>query len=715
MANKAYQDLSTQPSGSMTKMRAEQIKSEDSLGSLAIDLEALRGQVKDIIGAADYKEEITGEYAKVQIVDLAAHIDASGATSLAIKQDMSLAGDADFNGALDVSGAADLHGAVYAYSTFRADGAADLNDALDVAGASDLHGAVVAYSTFNAKGAADLDSTLNVDGASDLVGAVHAHSTLDVDSEATLASAIIEDITAQHIMYAGVGGAVEGSASLKWDGSDIIAASAKVSDLTAQRIVFAGASGSLDDSANLKWDGSDLIVASAKVSDLTAGRVTYAAADGALVDDAQMTYAAGVLTVSGSTYGNSAVVSGNLTVNGNFVVEGDTVTQNVGTVTTEDSVITLNKNGASIPAAGAGIEFESGGAVAGYVKTNGAGDFLMKAATGSELTLDVNAAKTISVAGDLTIEAASFVNQDLTTDAMPEFTKAKLSTLTALRLMASNASQETVSTALNSWVAGTMNRVSVSDNGAGGVTLSGPQDIHAGATPTFANVKASTLAANAGQALKLTVSGALASAAWNDFIEVQAGVGLFLSQSGFKAQVQLAQDIRTTASPTFAGMSFGTYGSVVASGADLKIAAPTGMVVLDDSYRVAGGWSVPLSLAASAAEWTDLETAYGEVSLAAMLKAAAPSSNKRFVFSTEMGSAASDVSVTAAAAPTFPVGAAEYTGGKSDVFVNGQLMAEGAGKDFQFAAPAGTDKVKISFAFSLQSGDVVTLHRYPAA
>ena len=93
MANKSYQDLSTQPSGSITKIRAEQIKSEDfASGSLAIDLEALRGQIKDIIGAADYKEEITGEYAKVQIVDLAAHIDASGASSLAIKQAANVVG-----------------------------------------------------------------------------------------------------------------------------------------------------------------------------------------------------------------------------------------------------------------------------------------------------------------------------------------------------------------------------------------------------------------------------------------------------------------------------------------------------------------------------------------------------------------------------------------------------------------------------------------------
>jgi hypothetical protein len=40
-------------SGSMTKLRAEQIKSEDALGTLAGDLAALRGQVADIIGAKE--------------------------------------------------------------------------------------------------------------------------------------------------------------------------------------------------------------------------------------------------------------------------------------------------------------------------------------------------------------------------------------------------------------------------------------------------------------------------------------------------------------------------------------------------------------------------------------------------------------------------------------------------------------------------------------
>ena len=122
MANKDYAALSLQPSGSITKMRAEQIKSEDGLGSLAIDLEALRGQVKDIIGAADYKEEIAGEYAKVQIVDLADHLDASGAASLSVKKDLAVVGSGTFGYDVVVTGEARA-GTVKALNLSTTDGA----------------------------------------------------------------------------------------------------------------------------------------------------------------------------------------------------------------------------------------------------------------------------------------------------------------------------------------------------------------------------------------------------------------------------------------------------------------------------------------------------------------------------------------------------------------------------------------------------------------
>jgi len=626
---------------SNTKLRVEQIKSEDGYTSLSVDLEALRGQVKDIIGSADYKEEITGEYAKVQIVDLAAHLDASGASSLSVKQAANVVGafsvntdkftiaaatgNTMVNGTFNAKGAADLD------STLNVDGAAVMKSTLSVTGSADFLAAVVARSTFNAVGAADLDSTLNVDGASDLHGAVYAYGTFRAD------------------------GAVDINAAMDVSGS---------SDLH----------GAVKAYGTLEVDGESTL-ASAIVEDLTNTRVTFAGAGGALVDDAKMTFASGVLTVSGSTFSKDVTIAGNLTVQGATT-----------TVDTQNLIV-----------ADAKIVISSGGIV------DGAGIYLASDSAGENIAWNVAGDKWI-VSDKLA--AGTLQAEDLSNSIVWADGDGNLIEITAANLGA----------AVNAELAGTLNQISISaaDVSTGISTLSLPQNIHAGATPTFVNVKHSGLVGNEGKAMKIALSGTIAPAAWNEFIDVQANVGLLLSESGFKAQVQLAQDIRTSASPTFAGMTFGSYGTVVSAGSDLKIVAPSGSIVIDDSYRAAGGWSVPLSLAASAGEWTALETAYGEVSLLAMLAAAAPSTNKRYVWSSSTATGV-EVVLTSANASAFPIGATYYQSGKSDVFVNGQLMAEGSGKDFEFGAPAGTDRVKLTFAFSLQSGDVVTLHRYAAA
>jgi len=200
MAIKTYSGAAGVEAGRpSTKIRAEQMKSEDGFTSLAVDLEALRGQVKDIIGAADYKEEITGEYAKVQIVDLAAHLDASGASSLSVKQ------------AANVVGAFSVN-----------------TDKLTVAAAT---------------------------------GNTAIKGTLDVDLQATFASANVEDLTAGRVVYAGTAGELVDSANLAFDGTDLTMASAKVSDLTATRVVYAGASGALVDSDEMTFGAGGLTLA----------------------------------------------------------------------------------------------------------------------------------------------------------------------------------------------------------------------------------------------------------------------------------------------------------------------------------------------------------------------------------------------------------------------------------------------------------------------
>lgn len=60
-----------------------------------------------------------------------------------------------------------------------------------------------------------------------------------------------------------------------------------------------------------------------------------------------------------------------------------------------------------------------------------------------------------------------------------------ISALTNTRLLATDGSGDIGSTDLNSWVTGTANRVSIADDGDGTITVSGPQDIDSGATPTF--------------------------------------------------------------------------------------------------------------------------------------------------------------------------------------------------------------------------------------
>lgn len=71
----------------------------------------------------------------------------------------------------------------------------------------------------------------------------------------------------------------------------------------------------------------------------------------------------------------------------------------------------------------------------------------------------------------------------------PTFNSLTLNSATPLRLLQTDAAKKLVSVLnLTAWIAGTVNRVTVADDGDGTVTLSAPQDLHAGASPTFAGL-----------------------------------------------------------------------------------------------------------------------------------------------------------------------------------------------------------------------------------
>ena len=103
----------------------------------------------------------------------------------------------------------------------------------------------------------------------------------------------------------------------------------------------------------------------------------------------------------------------------------------------------------------------------------------------TEIVLGTADQITITDNGDDTITLS--LPQDIDTDADVEFDSVTLGDLTASRMLSTDANKKIISIAnLASWVAGTANQITVTDDGDGTITLAAPQDLHTGATVTFA-------------------------------------------------------------------------------------------------------------------------------------------------------------------------------------------------------------------------------------
>ena len=150
-------------------------------------------------------------------------------------------------------------------------------------------------------------------------------------------------------------------------------------------------------------------------------------------------------------------------------------------------------------------------------------------------------------------------------DAAPTFSGLTLTGLTPNRLIASDSDSTLVSQDLFAYVAGTTNRVTVADDGDGTITLSAPQDIHTGASPTFLGL---TLSGLTGSRLVSTdVSNGLTSVA-NLASWVAGTTNQITVTNDGDGTITLAtpQNIHTGAIPTFAGLTLnnGTYSNLYA-------------------------------------------------------------------------------------------------------------------------------------------------------
>lgn len=127
-------------------------------------------------------------------------------------------------------------------------------------------------------------------------------------------------------------------------------------------------------------------------------------------------------TDGGLSVAKSAYIGEKLTVVGDLEVQGTTTTVSTTETVIADKIITLNDGGGASSATGSGIELEEDGTATGYIKTDSNRDWTLKGPSNAGvLTLDINATKTITVAGALNIEADSAINQDVTTDASVQF------------------------------------------------------------------------------------------------------------------------------------------------------------------------------------------------------------------------------------------------------------------------------------------------------
>ena len=172
------------------------------------------------------------------------------------------------------------------------------------------------------------------------------------------------------------------------------------------------------------------------------GVVTFSQRD---VHSAGITVADGA-TIGSATTSNAITIAANgkITIAGDLEVDGTTTTVDTTNLLVKDKLVTLNDGGSASSGGGAGIEVEEDGSATGFFKVAsdragwelqapGNSNTLTIDATASAVLLDVGADVTID--GTLSVEAASVINQDLSSDS----TSAALGVLTMATRLAADA------------------------------------------------------------------------------------------------------------------------------------------------------------------------------------------------------------------------------------------------------------------------------------
>lgn len=486
--------------------------------------------------------------------------------------------------------------------------------------------------------------TLTAEGAADL------RSTLSVTGESTLASATISDITAQHVMFAGTAGAVEGAADLKWDGAKVL-----VGGGFGSTGMDLGADGALSMDGALRVDGAADLNSTLDV----AGQVDLAAAGVG-------TNVRGNLSVA-----EDAAISGDLTVTGDFRVNGALTYVDTTNLVVADAKIVVS-SGSLVDGAGLYLGNDDSGENLRWSTADG----------GKWIASDKFAADTM--------QALDLSEAIIWADASGNLMELAASDFGAY--LAAGAGIDSVADGqidATPYVAGTGVTITA-------FTASIGQPVGTSDNVTFADISADSIkladfSVDAGKAYKVGTDGAVVPAAWDEFVSIEAGVGLELSNVGFKAHLDLAQDIRTSATVQFDRLQL--------DGADNYVDSDGDGLVLHASFagdsikfEYDNGKSISLgtdSLVGFAA--TDILAALNELKSAATTFA-------KYVQEPGAQASGSPIQVNASFAHNIP-----SADSRIDVFVNGQLLRKT--DDYTY----GIDNDKLVFQFDIEVDDVLSV------
>jgi hypothetical protein len=563
---------------------------------------------------------------------------------------------------------------------------------------SDLGGDARARQKLRVDGGADLKSTLFVTGAAGLASSLTVAGVADFNGDVTANKISIDGDTAGRLYVVGANGELEDSSALSFGGGKL------------------AVSGGVDASGTVE-------AAAIKIDGDTAQRLYIVDADGSLKDEAKLTFDGSKLAVDGNFQAKTGSFSGNLTVDGDLLIKGATTTVDTQNLLVKDAKIVIS-SGSLVDGAGIYLGDEDAGEnirwnaadtkwiasdklaadtlqaldlSSNIVWADASGNLVeitdQQLADAMEARLAAGTGVSISESGAAITVA---IGQPVATTDAVTFAVVTGSNLTASRLMASNGAKAMVSADLYAWVAGTANQVLVADDADGSITLSLPQSIHTDADVEFDSLKLGDNVADAGKVLKIGAAGEVVAAAWNEFVAIEANVGLELVQSGFKAEIGLAQDIRSSATIQFARVELDGVGNYVDSSADglvLHAGAAGDSVV----FEFDNGKSISLGLEnLSGFTATTIMGALNE------LKATASASSKKATHAVGAGGFAANADMAGSLSSNF---LDELSAGNAMIFVNGQLMLDTA--DYVLDTVAKS----LKFTFALVADDVVVVQK----